>query len=88
MKNVIELRNELCAVFDELRADEISPKAAKEIVNTAGKIINSVKLELEYAALRKEVPIIEFLGGDETPQLRAHSPIALNPAPEAPKKLK
>lgn len=77
MKNVIELRNELCEVFDGIRNDTIKLGVAKELVNAAGKIINSVKLELEYAALRKEVPIVEFLGGDEIPQLRAQSPIQL-----------
>jgi len=67
MKNVIELRKELCSVFDELRDKTLRPQVAKELVNTAGKIINSVKLELEYAGLRKEVPVIDFLGGEKTP---------------------
>lgn len=71
MKNVIELRNELCSVFDELRNDKLECKQAKELVNAAGKIINSVKLELEYAALRKETPVIEFLGGEKTPLARS-----------------
>lgn len=77
MKNVIELRTELCEVFDKIRADEIDIIKAGELVNAAGKIINSVKLELEYAVLRKEIPIIEFLGGDEIPKLRSQSPIQL-----------
>lgn len=71
MKNVIELRKELCIVFDEVKAKEIRPQVAKELVNTAGKIINSVKLELEYASLRKETPVIEFLGGEKTPLQRS-----------------
>jgi hypothetical protein len=79
MKNVIDLRNELCTIFDDLRAKKIKAPVARELVNTAGKIINSVRLELEYAALRKETPIIEFLGGEDTPALRAQSPIAIMP---------
>lgn len=79
MKNVIELRNELCAVFNEIRSDTIKAPVARELVNAAGKIINSVRLELEYAALRKEVPIIEFLGGDDAPSLRAKSPLLILP---------
>ena len=71
MKNIIQLRNELCQVFDEIRSKEIAVKSAKEVVNAAGKIISSVKLELEYAALRKETPIIEFLGGEKTPLERS-----------------
>lgn len=83
MKNVIELRDQLCIVFDEIRAGQVPAPKARELVNAAGKIINSVRLELEYAALRKEVPIIEFLGGDDKPSLRAKSPIAIMPAPES-----
>lgn len=71
MKNVIELRNELCAVFDEIRNDQIKAPVARELVNAAGKIINSVRIELEYAALRKEVPVIDFLGGDSPASLRS-----------------
>ena len=77
MKNIIELRNELCAVFDDIKTGAVEISHAKELVNAAGKIINSVRLELEYAALRKETPIIEFLGGDKTPALRAKAPIQL-----------
>lgn len=71
MKNVIELRKKLCVVFDELKDKTIRPQVAKELVNTAGKIINSVKLELEYSSLRKETPIIDFLGGEKTPLERS-----------------
>lgn len=70
MKNIKQLRAELCLVFNELRAKEISIPQAKELANGAGKIINSVKLELEYASLRKEVPVIDFLGGDKKPEER------------------
>lgn len=77
MKNIIELRTALCEIFDQLKAKKMKMPVAKELVNTAGKIIHSVKLELDYAALRKETPIVEFLGGDETPSLRAKSPLQL-----------
>ena len=52
MKDVRKLRAELCEIFDGLRAGTLDPKEAKETNNTAGKIIGSVKLELEYAHLR------------------------------------
>ena len=61
MKNVSELRAELVAVFDELRGGALEPALAKEINNTAGKIIKSVQLELTYADLRKQEPNISFL---------------------------
>lgn len=71
MKNVIELRKQLCQIFVELRRKRIQPKLANELTKTAGKIISSVKTELDYASLRKETPIVEFLGGDKTPAQRA-----------------
>lgn len=61
MKNMTELRTELSKLFDELRSGQIKPKEAAEMNNTAGKIINSVKVELDYYALRKESPSIKFL---------------------------
>lgn len=88
MQNVIELRKELCNIFNALKADDIELDRAKELTNTAGKIISSVKLELVYAALRKESPIIAFLGGELSPQdrqkLLAHSDVI----PLGPKKKK
>jgi len=34
--------------------------------NTAGKIINAQKVQLEYAALRNAAPNIPFLDGDHS----------------------
>ena len=64
MKTVTTLRNELADVFDQLNAGLIKPKEAGELANVAGKMINSAKVQLEYYALRKEPPVIEFLNGD------------------------
>jgi hypothetical protein len=44
-----------------LKADPKRVIQVGELANTAGKIIASVKLELEYAALRKDRPTIAFL---------------------------
>lgn len=64
MKSVTVLRDELAEVFDQLKSGEIKPKEAGELANVAGKMINSAKVQLEYYALRKEVPNIPFLKGD------------------------
>lgn len=61
--NSKELRNELLQVFSEVKSGALSPKSAVEMNNAAGKIIHTVKLELTYASLRKEVPSIPFLDG-------------------------
>jgi hypothetical protein len=58
---ITELRNDLLEVYDGLRTGSIEPKEAKEINNTAGKIIATAKVQLEYSGLRGEKPEIDFL---------------------------
>lgn len=64
MKNVNSLRAELSAVFSQLKAGTINPSEAAELANLAGKMIGSAKVQVEYYALRKESPTIEFLKDD------------------------
>ena len=63
MNNLKELRDELSDVFANLKSGELDAKVAKELNNSAGKIINSVKVELEYYNLRKETPNMPFISG-------------------------
>lgn len=65
MKNIEELRNELSVVFQGLKDGTIKPSEAAELSNVAGKMINSAKVQIEYYALRKEVPNVEFLRSTE-----------------------
>lgn len=60
MNNITELRDGLCKVFEDLRSGELSAKEAKEINNAAGKIIGTLKVELENLSMRKEKPSIGF----------------------------
>ena len=64
MNNVNELRAELAQVFAQLKAGAIKPGEAAELANIAGKMIGSAKVQVEYYALRKESPNIEFLKDD------------------------
>lgn len=64
MANVVDMRNELLNVFTELRKGTIELPIAQELNNTAGKILNTIKVELAKAALCGEKPKIAFLGGD------------------------
>ena len=61
MKNIKEVREQLTEVFKDLRDGSLEPKVASELNNSAGKIINTLKVELEYFSLRKEKPKIKFL---------------------------
>jgi 5-formyltetrahydrofolate cyclo-ligase len=66
MKNVEELRTRLSEVFIGLQTGAIKHKDAAELANLAGKMINSAKVQVEYYALRKEAPVIPFLGAATT----------------------
>jgi hypothetical protein len=52
MKNVSELRNELSAVYKDLRGGEVDAKVAKELANLAGKMISSAKIQIDYHTMR------------------------------------
>ena len=59
--NNTALRDDLLNVYEELRNKSIDPKLAKELNNTAGKVMTSAKIQIEYANLRGEKPDIDFL---------------------------
>lgn len=61
MKNITELRDELTQLFAGLKSGATDVKAAGEMNNTAGKIINTLKVQLEYHIQREETPNIPFL---------------------------
>ena len=61
MKNITYLTASLAALYNDLKTGAIDVKVAGEMNNTAGKIINAQKVQLEYAALTKKTPNIPFL---------------------------
>ena len=65
MKNIDQVRDRLSTIFDKLESGEIDAKKAAEFANLAGKMINSAKVQVEYYALRKEMPDIGFLNARE-----------------------
>lgn len=60
-ENMTKLRERMVDAFDALASAAIPTEQAKELANTAGKIISSAKAQLEYAHARKEKPEIPFL---------------------------
>ena len=61
IKNITQLREELCDAYLWVKDDPRRANQVKEMANTAGKIIASVTIQLEYCHLRKEKPEIDFL---------------------------
>lgn len=61
IENITDLRDDLLSVYTSLKQGEIGLREAKERTNTAGKILNSAKLELEYNVYTKSKNRIPFL---------------------------
>jgi len=61
MKDIEALRDELATMYDNVKANKVDADQAKMLTNVAGKIIGSLRVELEYAALNGEEPDIKFL---------------------------
>lgn len=61
MQNIIQLRESLSDNYAKMKAGKMSIATGKELSNCAGKIINSIKVELEYNAILGTKNKIEFL---------------------------
>jgi uncharacterized ParB-like nuclease family protein len=59
--NAIELREVLTSQINLLKAGKADPKQVNAIVNAAGKVIASVRLEMEYARMIGVLPSIDFI---------------------------
>ncbi len=66
-KDIHELRDQLLDAYDSVARDPRRANQVKEMANTAGKVLGTLKLELEYAMLRGEKPNIPFLHGAALP---------------------
>lgn len=62
INNVEELRAFLANDLERVSSGEITPAVANASANLAGKIVQSVKLELEYNYAAGASPNISFLG--------------------------
>ena len=68
MQNIKELRDLLVESYEQTKAGTMDLKTCKEIANTAGKIIHTLRIELDYIALTGKQKDISFLiTGEETP---------------------
>jgi len=63
ISNVEELRNYLANELERVSSGQTTPAAANASANLAGKILSSVKMELEYNKMVGSTPKIGFLKG-------------------------
>ena len=61
-----ELRTALCETITAVREKTMTPDAAEAISNASGKIIASLRVELEYRRMRGEVPTLPFMDSHNT----------------------
>lgn len=66
IETIDDLRLQLLEDFSAANGNPEAARRAVDRATIAGKILGTVKAELEYAELRKEEPFIEFLGGADT----------------------
>jgi len=61
MQNITELRKDLAENYTQMKAKKMDLKIGKELANTAGKILTSIKVELEYNSMMGIKEEIEFM---------------------------
>lgn len=61
MQNIEELRKSLTDNYELMKSKKMDIKTGKELANTAGKIINSLKVELEYNNMLGVKKKVDFL---------------------------
>ena len=61
MQNITELRKSLADNYQQMKDGKMDIKEGKELSNCAGKIIQSLKVELEYQTLLGTKKEIKYL---------------------------
>ena len=61
IRKVKDLRSVLVDQINKLRRGDATPAQTNAVTNATGKIISTLRMEIEYAALVKKTPNIDFL---------------------------
>ena len=61
MRNITELTESLIENYEKMKDETMPMKMGKELANTAGKILNSLRLKLEYNKILEIKDKIPFL---------------------------
>lgn len=70
-KDINELRDQLLKAFDDLVRDPRQFNRTKELSNAAGKVLGTLKAQMEYSMLKGEEPEIPFMGKTSGKPLRS-----------------
>jgi hypothetical protein len=63
--NVLDLRNDLIEVYNNLRTGKLGQDEAKQAANVAGKIMSTAKAQMEYNKMCQSKRKINFLDVEE-----------------------
>ena len=61
MQNIKELRNMLIEAFEQTKAGTMDKGTSKQLANTAGKIIHTLRIELDYIVISGQQKDLTFL---------------------------
>ena len=61
MNNITQLRKDLTENYEQMKSGDMDLKQGKELSNCAGKILQSLKVELEYQSLMGTTKKIDYL---------------------------
>lgn len=61
MQNINDLRNSLLKNYNNVLNNKVSLEKSKEITSTAGKILGTLKVELDYNKIQGNKKKIKFL---------------------------
>ena len=61
IKTVNDLRKVLAEQINRVRSGKSTPAQSNAITNATGKILSSIRMEIDYAKLIGETPHIDFI---------------------------
>ena len=62
-RNINDLRTVLCEEIDRLRNEKTNAANVNAIVNATGKVLSTIKMEMEYSKLSGIAPKMDFIQG-------------------------
>lgn len=80
MQNMNDIRAMLCDEIQRLRENKTKPADVNAITNATGKILSTIKLEMEYAKLLNKQPDVAFIQLSDKVTLSAASKVDKNGA--------
>jgi 3-methyladenine DNA glycosylase Mpg len=71
IKNMNDIRAILCDEIEKLRDNKTTAANVNAVTNATGKILSTIKLEMEYAKLTNKNPVSTFVQLEDKPKMQA-----------------